>query len=148
MNSVRTIALTPYYDHATEQNINFLLPTTVLHLMLLTIINLLLRLYYTVFLTERGHLGYPTPKLKFPPPLTLLASAIYLYYFPTLRASCPLHTEDGTGTWDIPPLSSNFPLKLCRLLPCTCITFPPHEHLGPYLAVSKIMILYETLLYL
>ena len=43
----------------------------------------------SVFHTEgwRGNLGFPSPKLKFPPQ-ALLTSAIYLFTIP--RASCPL----------------------------------------------------------
>ena len=50
----------------------------------------------------------------------------------------------GWGTWDFPLLSLSFPLKLCWRLPYTCITFSSQKHHVHYLAVSKIVILYET----
>ena len=50
------------------------------------------------------------------------------------------HTEGGEPGIS-PPLTSSFPLKLCRLLPYICIAFPPQELYVPYLAISKIMIL-------
>ena len=51
------------------------------------------------------------------------------------------HTEG----WEpgIPAPKLNFPLKLCQLLPYICI--PTQAHHVPYLIISKIMILYETL---
>ena len=66
-----------------------------------------------------------------------------------IQYACPMarqyfvHSMGNLGFPTSKLKSQVWPLKLCWLLAYNCITLPPQEHRVPYLAISKIIILYE-----